>query len=209
MVSIQDVSELSTVQNQIQNPDGLYAISQGTTKKNLALYGVKWKTMRDTIKALFKSSEGESNKEIHEALIRDLIDIVPTRTGHLYDYILRTMQFTRDSWYSSHWYIRTCYNWPIDRPFPITGRVKHSIPEIGYGQNRPTPFIRYMSPRVHKIRGPPGPRHGKSALYALNDPRASNDIAKISKEITKECLKDLKDRFNGVVITYKMKGSYP
>ncbi len=158
-------------------------------------YGMTWTQMKRSMRALFRSDARD--KRISDTIKRKVERFIPLRTGHLMDFIFKSMRIIRSSYYSSY-FATLIFDYPKDRPTFIRN-PKHGPPDTGYGEwgtvklIEPIPIARVS---VAHITG------SGNALYNLIDPQAENHPI---REIKKVGLKELKDDYatiaNDVIIT--------
>ncbi len=196
------VGYYSTLQSN-NNPDGYWNISHSSTKYMIDRFGMKWTDLRKHMVAAFVSPLRDP--DIIESVKQKTHQFIPLRTGHLMDAIFKTMRLTRNSWYSSHFFANFSYEWPLDRPIFIRGRVKHTPPDQGYGDwgtvrlTEPIPIAR--SDVIYVTAG-------GNALYSLNDPQAQANIPpELERVIQEEIRNDYEMMFNTILITLRIKGS--
>jgi hypothetical protein len=183
----------STVQ---ADPANIYFTNEfyGNKADFMNAYGMKWTDFRRMFSDLWES--GFDDDTLKQNIGNQIYPFIPTRTGHLYDTIMRDMFFTRDSSYHSRHALDCQTDWPGDRPYPIKGNVSH-IGEKGYGE-MPLPPLKFVSPLVN---GPfIGPRGG--LYWMLNDMSAENDPSLVlEEEILKAVEQQAVDLFQGLKIT--------
>ncbi len=191
----------STLQSN-NNPDGFWNISHASTKYMIARFGMKWTDLRRHMVAAFISEQRDP--DIIETVKQKTHQFIPLRTGHLMDAIFKSMRMTRNSWYNSHFFANFSYEWPLDRPIFIKGRVKHTPPDKGYGDwgtvglTEPIPISRVSVEHVTA---------NGNALYNLNDPQAQANIPpELEKVIEKEIRDDFEQMFSHVLITLHIGG---
>jgi hypothetical protein len=172
-----------------------FHVSQGGIKGTIAMYGMKWTDIRSLWKYLWNLDDDD--EEVLDRIRLRLQAYVPVRSGHLYDYLCRTMYLERFSWYSTQYWIDFNCLYPADRPNPITGRVSHLF-EKGYGDQFPMPPLIYRHPNIN---GPYiGPRGG--SYYWMNDPGARYDFLQQLEDDAVAILEDqTAELFNDLLIT--------
>lgn len=166
------------------------------------MYGKHWVSIRKAFSELWERVFNDlSFKDLFFKLMRQQTwRVFPVRTGHLFDYVHRTMWLDISSDYNSRHQIRMSFLWPADRPYPIPKRVAHSGEE-GHAQ-LPLLGIMYPPPNAQFLRI--GPRGGR--IYRLNDPQARNDpLQTINYEVSRELLDVTRCIFQGTRAIYHMR----
>jgi hypothetical protein len=154
----------------------------------LALFGKRWVDIRRMFVEFWQLTMSDFGvHEVIKAHLRDKMwKIFPVRTGHLFDYVFRTMSFMWASQMNARHTVSIHYLWPGDRPWPIAGLVPHMNAE---GHSKlPIPAIIHFPPNADRTPRI-GPRGGH--IYRLNDPQAVEDpVTDLNFEI-REALIDI------------------
>ena len=149
------------------------AITQGPNLPKTymaANYKLTWMEMRKAMHDLFMDNSGDPG--IISQVQQVALYVTPVRTGRLVDYMMATMRINRTSWYTTTYNASFSYETPPDRPIPVTGKIRHSPPDRGYGDWSGIKLISGIKiPNVHidhvTMMG--------NALYILNDPESFPD----------------------------------